>query len=349
MRRYVLHIITILLSAFAGTTQAQIVDTVCATGGPSNLAVPGSFGSTYDWHISTGAAIINGQGTNDILVAWPTTAATIDAWVVETSSDGCVGDTVFAQVYVAEPSTSNIQGPTDVCEGQYVEIQAFDSKSNGKFFWNNGDTTEVISFFATEDTTVYRVSLNELCEHDTVYHKVTVHPVPNLSSGTAAIIDTVGFNTTVGFNYLGTSYGTLDWYLNGTWLGTSPEMDVLFEQPGWNTLNVVATSGICSDTISHYLYVEDDLRIHIPSAFSPDGDGLNDTWDFDGLGFDEYDVAILDRYGRVVAQWDEWNPRSWDGTFQGSPLPTGVYVYQVRVMTINNHIKEYQGTITLIR
>lgn len=126
-------------------------------------------------------------------------------------------------------------------------------------------------------------------------------------------------------------------------------MDVLFEIPGWNTLDVVAHAGMCRDTITHFLYVEEDLKVHIPSAFSPDGDGMNDSWTFQGLGFDEFDVLIVERYGRTLARWDENNPTSWDGTFQGSPVASGAYVYKIRIMTIDNHIKEYQRTITLIR
>ncbi|WP_298899907.1 T9SS type B sorting domain-containing protein [uncultured Psychroserpens sp.] len=85
----------------------------------------------------------------------------------------------------------------------------------------------------------------------------------------------------------------------------------------------------------------------IPNYFSPNGDGVTDTWspgcteDFPNLTFD-----IFDRYGRKVATYRVGE--YWDGRYNGTELPTGDYWYVVRP---NNPAvaKEYVGHFTLYR
>ncbi len=252
-------------------------------------------------------------------------------------------------MYLTLPSNSYISGPSIVCEGQYVELRAYDNKNDGKFEWWNGDSANVISFFATRDTVVYRVAFNQTCKNDTTFHEVRVLPTPQIMVSTDATSDTISFNSYVNFSHDGSQIGQLDWYLNGLWMGNGNSVDILFAEPGWNTIQAIGTTGMCSDTLQHHMCVEDELKIHIPSAFLPNGDGLNDVWNFEGLGFDDYEVHIYDRWGNEMAFWDKERPGSWDGTFQGRPVATGAYSYQIKVMTVHNHIKSYNGVITVIR
>ncbi|WP_420319804.1 T9SS type B sorting domain-containing protein [Flagellimonas sp.] len=84
----------------------------------------------------------------------------------------------------------------------------------------------------------------------------------------------------------------------------------------------------------------------IPPFFTPDGDGLNDYWYPENREFfPNIDVIIYDRYGRVVARLDQ--VKKWDGTYEGSPLPTGDYWY---VVNANDREKQqYVGHFTLYR
>ena len=85
----------------------------------------------------------------------------------------------------------------------------------------------------------------------------------------------------------------------------------------------------------------------IPNYFSPNNDGIADDWgpncieDFPNLTFD-----IFDRYGRKVATYRAGE--YWDGTYNGTELPTGDYWYVVKT---NSEIfnKEYVGHFTLYR
>ena len=67
--------------------------------------------------------------------------------------------------------------------------------------------------------------------------------------------------------------------------------------------------------------------IFIPNAFSPNGDGTNDTWNIPALGaYPNFEMSVYNRYGQLVFQSKNTN-RPWDGTFKGKPSPSGAYAY----------------------
>lgn len=86
--------------------------------------------------------------------------------------------------------------------------------------------------------------------------------------------------------------------------------------------------------------------LEIPNFFTPDGDGNNDVWfprnrDF----FPDIEVIIYDRYGRVVARLDQVS--AWDGNYEGKPVPSGDYWYEVNQNDKNK--VHYIGHFTLYR
>ncbi|MEO9099514.1 MAG: gliding motility-associated C-terminal domain-containing protein [Ginsengibacter sp.] len=84
----------------------------------------------------------------------------------------------------------------------------------------------------------------------------------------------------------------------------------------------------------------------IPNAFTPNHDGLNDTWGIRYLDlYVKCDVKVFNRFGQLVFHSQGYQ-QPWDGTFKGEPLPTGVYVYIIDTKRQKNI---YKGTVTLIR
>ncbi|NJB72246.1 gliding motility-associated-like protein [Saonia flava] len=86
--------------------------------------------------------------------------------------------------------------------------------------------------------------------------------------------------------------------------------------------------------------------LDIPNYFTPDGDNMNDMWyPRNREMFANVDVKIYDRYGRVVAILDQ--VAKWDGTYEGSELPSGDYWYVVNANDSDKH--QYVGHFTLYR
>ena len=84
----------------------------------------------------------------------------------------------------------------------------------------------------------------------------------------------------------------------------------------------------------------------VPNAFTPNGDGINDTWNIKYLDvFQTATVQIFNRSGQTVYTSTGYNV-PWDGTYRGSMLPTGTYYY---LINFNNGIKPLSGYVALIR
>lgn len=94
--------------------------------------------------------------------------------------------------------------------------------------------------------------------------------------------------------------------------------------------------------------MQDSIREGFPNFFTPNGDTINDFWQFiqppntEDIMFES--ITIFDRFGKLLAQI---NPESagWDGTFNGRPLPSGGYWFRA----VDDTQREIRGFFTLKR
>lgn len=90
--------------------------------------------------------------------------------------------------------------------------------------------------------------------------------------------------------------------------------------------------------------------LYFPTAFTPNQDGINDTWGpVSALSPISIEMTILDRLGRVVFQSNQWPNTQWDGKDNGVMLPTGVYTYRVKYQWLPGVFRTVQGDIQLLR
>jgi gliding motility-associated-like protein len=87
----------------------------------------------------------------------------------------------------------------------------------------------------------------------------------------------------------------------------------------------------CFDEVSKIIYVNADIFIHIPNSFSPNGDGINDTYGLAGMtqGVYKMEMDIYNQWGEKVFRSENVNDR-WDGTFRDEPAQQGVYFFKVK-------------------
>ena len=110
-----------------------------------------------------------------------------------------------------------------------------------------------------------------------------------------------------------------------------------------------------SETEMHYCYSKDSVLVRVlgefnpPNAFSPNGDGFNDTWKMEGFKlFNTVSVKIFNRWGQLVFESSDPNAE-WDGTNKkGKDLPVGTYYYIIDYST-DSYSKKISGPITIIR
>ena len=109
-------------------------------------------------------------------------------------------------------------------------------------------------------------------------------------------------------------------------------------------LIVYSDSG-CKD--SGYIKVLVSKPIKVPTAFSPNGDGVNDKWEIEFLNsYPQNTVQIFDRGGQLLYSSFPGSYKPWNGKYNGKDLPVGVYYYIIRLSLLQEHITGY---VTILR
>jgi gliding motility-associated-like protein len=103
-----------------------------------------------------------------------------------------------------------------------------------------------------------------------------------------------------------------------------------------------ATCGIATSSV----FVRVLKKIVIPNTFSPNGDGINDTWNVDALSdYPDALVQVFDRYGRQIFESKGYG-KPWNGTYKGSLLPEGAYYY---IIDLKNNTQKRSGWVFILR
>ncbi len=114
---------------------------------------------------------------------------------------------------------------------------------------------------------------------------------------------------------------------------------------------VTVNNGMCSDNTCLTVFVDIVCGgLFVPNAFSPNNDGINDTFFPKGIFISKYEMMIFDRWGNLIFFSDELN-KSWDGIANyGSEIAQpDVYVYAIKGTDINRKKHNYKGVVTLVR
>ena len=92
--------------------------------------------------------------------------------------------------------------------------------------------------------------------------------------------------------------------------------------------------------------------MYIPSAFTPNNDGLNDVFralpKCANIGFQHYRMRIYNRWGQIVFTGRDIL-RGWDGTYKSHFLDAGTYIYYIDYAFKQNKPLSLKGTIQLVR
>ncbi|WPP50132.1 tandem-95 repeat protein [Catalinimonas niigatensis] len=113
-------------------------------------------------------------------------------------------------------------------------------------------------------------------------------------------------------------------------------------------LSVEDASGIRSnvDTLTVNIIDCTNIALEIPTAFTPDGDQVNDMWEIENIQYaTNVLVEVFDRYGRNVFR-SEGYQQAWDGTSENAMLPVGTYYY---VIIVDGGLQSYKGSVTILR
>jgi gliding motility-associated-like protein len=218
--------------------------------------------------------------------------------------------------------------------------------------WNFGDTAaennDYSSSFKPSHTYPspgnynVRAIMFSQCFTDTAYSTITITDEPSVKMPTFA-------DTTI---CTGSSYvvdatvpsATKYMWENG---GTDPVRKI--DAGGYYRLT--ASNNCSVDTAGFNVKVQScDCTFFVPTAFTPNNDGLNDRFKPLTKCFPkDYQLKIFDRYGRLVYTASQLN-QAWDGTIGDTPASAGTFVWILQYRDPNNNqLFKKSGTIVLIR
>ncbi|WP_188563532.1 T9SS type B sorting domain-containing protein [Hymenobacter frigidus] len=112
------------------------------------------------------------------------------------------------------------------------------------------------------------------------------------------------------------------------------------------TYTLSAGAGGCADSDEVTVTVRPPIRI--PNAFTPNGDGRDDTWQIEFIEqFPDNTVTVFNRWGNRIFSADNYSrANEWRGDINGQPAPVGTYYYVV--ITKGPLGKSYSGSITVL-
>jgi len=115
---------------------------------------------------------------------------------------------------------------------------------------------------------------------------------------------------------------------------------------------VVFNEAGCSDTAKQLVVIKEDVVVYVPNSFTPNNDGANDVFlpvITSGVVESQYQLLIFNRWGEVIFQTDDIYA-GWDGTFNGTIVQDGVYIWQMEYLSkVSSEIVRQRGHVNLFR
>ncbi|WP_177225771.1 T9SS type B sorting domain-containing protein [Arsenicibacter rosenii] len=271
--------------------------------------------------------------------------------VKKESSSGCVNDTISMPVIVDVPvqtnSTKIIASSNSLCKGDSVVLTTTLSTSftpvwylDNKLMSNNSSLT------ATKPGTyhLYMIMTNSSCKFlgDSIYIKQ--RPSPELPLSAAYVIcpdDSVKL-------YVQNQNGwTYQWSYNNLIVGSNSSITV--RDSGNYFMKVINEFGCKAISLPYKISYRSDClqnNLYIPSAFTPNGDGINDVWEIKSMTqYPQLVIRVFNRWGECIFLSSTSKP-FWDGQYNGQPIESGTFVYQIQIAPGKTPLR---GSVTLIR
>lgn len=120
------------------------------------------------------------------------------------------------------------------------------------------------------------------------------------------------------------------WFLNNATISTQSDFLYRFSDTGSYQVKLLTELEGCENESEQWLRFRDNFRYYRISAFSPNGDGLNDRYQPVAFGIESGFYTVYNRWGGIVFQGN--TDAVWDGTYQGAPVAAGTYQVMIQLI-----------------
>jgi gliding motility-associated-like protein len=293
-------------------------DVTSCGGEITSIAVQSNPNISVDWYDSPTGGVLLEQNS---FIYSPESNGTYFAEATTTEGN-CTNPNRVAIQYT-DFDTPNLNDETlRVCENESVTLS--ENFSDVQYLWSNGETGNSITVDSAGAYNLQLTTEDGCSVSKTYFVENYVNPIiSNISQIDDSLI--IELSTEGDFSY-------------------SIDGNTYQNQPVFNNLTGGLYTIYIRENNGCKIVTEDFVYILIPEFFTPNGDNINDVFQIGGdTNFDEFEVIIFDRFGKVLIQSNE-APFQWNGTYNGRNLPSDDYWYRIK---INDEI--YSGNISLIR
>jgi len=248
-------------------------------------------------------------------------------------------DSMNVIIYDPDSFDISITDDTTICYGSAIILNAYGGMS---YLWSNGNLASSINAKPLQDTIFYVTGYNDsgCVALDSV--NVIVLPPPIAYAGQDSTVikgESIKLNGSGGIDFLWVPNDYLDCD-NCHDPISKPDNDITY------VLSVTDTNGcISTDTIN--ITVDFFSNIYMPSAFSPNGDGINDVFYVRGLNISEIQLMIFDRWGNLVFETTDQSI-GWNGYYRGTLFVPEVFMYVLTGKDPEGKKINFKGNITLV-
>jgi len=246
--------------------------------------------------------------------------------------------------------------PPDSCFGGVTaELVIDEDISLSEINWVGFESTELVLDDIMETSVTVEYTTDFGCQ---VQHTASIDPKYLLSNDwtISSTSEVVMLGQSILLELAGDyPLGEIAWYSQDSILDCADcraiEIDPMQDQ---RVFVLITDDNGCTQKRSIFIDVFSESNVYVPSGFTPNGDGINDLY------FPSFNEAIT--YVNEWSIYDRWGNRvhhrfgpaqtaelAWDGTFSGSRVSAGAYVFRLVVENFEGRIEEYHGNLSLIR
>lgn len=218
------------------------------------------------------------------------------------------------------PAQLAITGAEPICRGKSATLLA-PGQSWTKYEWSTGESTSGIIVTSPGTYSVKVTDRNGCVQTDDVVITELPYPNINLAKEYFACFPLPDAET-VTLDPKGVGNLTYVWSPGNA---TTPTITV--NTPDIYTVKVTNPDG-CEREESTNVQIQCEPRVFVPDAFTPQGDGQNESLQVFGAYYSNYSIRIYNRWGEVIFAAKSIEDK-WDGTYKGVKVQPGVYPYVV--------------------
>ncbi len=343
------------------------------------LGVPSESGQSYQWY-KDGVALVGETNSALLLVSGPGVEGSYQ--LVISNEEGCSLSQdydLFLPPYYSDLSLS-------ICEGEALEIEGQTYQTTGYFeqtLMASDGCDSVLRFDLQVLERSYSLLEDNMCEGDSqlffgteisepgsyfqqltnvsgcdsiIELRLGWHPGSNAIDLPESLTLDLGEDAVIEPLFVDQNLQELYWYdLNGQLLNEGAQLEFTAIDS-----TVFYLHGTDQNDCWHLDSVEvivdkSNRQLLIPTAFSPDGNQINDRFRFlynrslrEIEGF-----YIFDRWGKLLYEQEGISGQAdflgWDGRFAGEEMPMGVYCFLLEAVFLDGYKVQYQGNVTLVR